>query len=64
MSAAGALSGSGCSKLTMLLVNETLKFQTLISQICQYFLLKKWEKLLHRKSFSQFFSKKYESIWL
>ena len=26
---------------TTSLVNETLKFQTLISQICQYFLLKK-----------------------
>ena len=38
--------GSGCSKLTTLLFNETLKFQTLIYQICQYFLLKKCEKLL------------------
>ena len=27
-------------------VNVSLKFQTLISQICQYFLLKKCEKLL------------------
>ena len=27
--------GPGCSKLTTSLVNETLKFQTLISQICQ-----------------------------
>ena len=33
-------SGPGCSKLTTLLVNVLLKFQTLISQICQYFLLK------------------------
>ena len=32
--------GPGCSKLTTSLVNETLKFQMLISQIC-YFLLKK-----------------------
>ena len=39
--------GPGCSKLTTSLVNETLKFQMLISQICQYFLLKKCEKLLH-----------------
>ena len=31
----------GCSKLTTLLVNVSLKFQMLISQICQYFLLKK-----------------------
>ena len=30
-------SGPGCSKLTTSLVNETLKFQTLISQICHYF---------------------------
>ena len=41
------LSGPGCSKLTTSLVNETLNFQKLISQIWQYFLLKKCEKLLH-----------------
>ena len=40
-----------------LLVNVSLKFQTLISQICQYFLSKKIEKLLHCKSFSHFFNK-------
>ena len=34
-------SGPGCSKLTTSLVNVSLKFQTLISEICQYFLLKK-----------------------
>ena len=51
-------SGPGCSKLTTSLVNETLKFQTLISQICQYFLLKKCEKLLQYKSFSHSFNKK------
>ena len=32
--------GPGCSKLTTSLVNVSLKFQTLISEICQYFLLK------------------------
>ena len=56
--------GPGCSKLMTSLVNETLKFQTLISQICQYFLLKKCEKLLHCKTFSHFFNKKYQCIWL
>ena len=46
--------GPGCSKLTTSLVNETLKFQTEISQICQYFLLKKkCEKLQKLLSFSQ-----------
>ena len=30
------ISGPGCSKLTSL-VNAALKFQTLISEICQYF---------------------------
>ena len=40
-------SGPGCSKLTTSLVNVSLKFQMLISQIHQYFLLKKCEKLLH-----------------
>ena len=57
-------SGPGCSKLTTSLVNVSLKFQTLISEICQYFLLKKCEKLLHCKSFSHFFIKKYQCIWL
>ena len=37
--------GPSCSKLTTLLVNVSLKFQMMISQICQYFLLKKCEKL-------------------
>ena len=57
-------SGPSCSKLTTSLVNETLKFQTLIFQICQYFLLKKCEKLLQCKSFSHFVNKKYQCIWL
>ena len=39
-------SGPGCSKLTTSLVNVSLKFHMLISNICQYFLLKKCEKLL------------------
>ena len=39
-------SGPGCSKRTTSLVNVSLNFQELISQICQYFLLKKFEKLL------------------
>ena len=47
----------GCSKLKTSLVNETLKFQKLISQIPQYFLLKKCVKLLQCKSFSHFFNK-------
>ena len=33
-------SGSGCSKLTTSLVKVSLKFQMLISNISQYFLLK------------------------
>ena len=49
--------GPGCSKLTMSLVNVSLKFQTLISNKYQYFWLKKCEKL-----FSYFFSKKYQCI--
>ena len=40
--------GPSCSNLTML-VNVSLNFQKLISQICQYFLLKKCEKLLKFK---------------
>ena len=36
-------SGSSCSKLTMSLVNVSLKFKTLISNtgICQYFFVEK-----------------------
>ena len=58
------ISGPGCSKLTTSLVNETLKFQTLISHICQYFFMKKCEELLQCKSFSHFFNKNYQYIWL
>ena len=50
--------GPGCSKLTTLLVNISLKFQTLATEIYQYFLLNKSEKLLHCKSFSHFLNKK------
>ena len=56
--------GPGCSKLTMSLVNVLLKFQTLITQTRQYFLLKKCEKLLQCKSFSHFFIKKYQCLRL
>ena len=38
--------GPACSKLTTSLVKVSLKFQKLLSQIRQYFLLKKCEKLL------------------
>ena len=56
--------GPGCSKLTTSLVNVSLKFQTLISQIHQYFLLKKCEKLSHCKSFSHFFQQKISVYWV
>ena len=46
-----------CSKLMTSLVNILLKFQKLISEIHQYFCLKKCEKLLHCKSFSHFLNK-------
>ena len=42
-------SGPSCSKLTTSLVNVSLKFQTLITQIHCYFLLKKCENPLHCK---------------
>ena len=57
-------SGPGCSKLTTLLDNVSLKFQKSKTEICQYFLLKKCEKLLQCKSFSHFFNKKFQCIWL
>ena len=55
-------SGPGCSKLTTSLVNVSLKFQTLISEICHYFLLKKCEKLLQCKA-SLIFSTKNFSVF-
>ena len=36
-----------------------VKISNVISQICQYFLLKKCEKLLQCKSFSHFFNKNF-----
>ena len=53
---ADKLSGPSHSKLTMSLVNVSLKFQPLILQIHCYFLLKKCENPLHCKGFSHFYS--------
>ena len=55
-----SISGPDCSKLTMSLANVSLNFLKLISQICQYFLLKKCEKLFSLI----FFNKKYQWIYL
>ena len=52
-------SGASCSKLTMSLVNDSLKFQMAILQIHSYFLLKKCENPLHYIGFSHFFNKKF-----
>ena len=52
-----------CSKLTMSLVNNWLKFQMAILQINCYFLYKKCENM-QCKGFSHFFSKKYQCIAL
>ena len=43
-------SGPSCSKVTTSLVNVSLNFQKLFSQICQYFFLKKCQKLLQAKA--------------
>ena len=56
MNCAMKTSGHGCSKLTTSLVNVSLKFQTLISNIRQYFLLKKIEKLF-QTNISEFSNK-------
>ena len=50
-------SGPSCSKLTTLLVNDSLKFTSSDMQIRWNFLLKKCEKLLQCKSYSHFFRK-------
>ena len=51
------LPGPSCSKLTMSLVNDLLKFTLNDTQICWNFLLKKCKQLLQCKSYSHFFSK-------
>ena len=50
-------SGPSCSKLMTWLVDISLKFQTLIPQICQYF-CQIW------KAFALIFPQKFQSIWL
>ena len=55
-------SGPGCSKLTMSLVNVSLKFQMLVSQICQYFLLKNVRSFCTAKA-SLIFSTKNISVF-
>ena len=47
-------SGSSYSKITTSLINKTLKFQMLISQICQHFLLKNVEVFAVQKLLSFF----------
>ena len=42
------LTGASCSKLTISLVNDSLKFQMALLQIHYYFLLKKCENPLQR----------------
>ena len=53
---------AGCSKLTTSLVNVSLNFQKLISQICQDFLLKKERSFCIAKA-SLIFSTKNFSVF-
>ena len=55
-------SGPSCSKLMPSLVNKTLKFQMLISQICQYFSLKNVRSFCGAKA-SLIFSTKNFSVY-
>ena len=55
--------GASCSKLTMSLVNDSLKFQMAILQIHCYFLLKKCENLCFAKD-SHIFSTKNNSVFV
>ena len=56
-------SGPGCSKLTTSLVNVSLKFQTLISEIWKYFLLKKCERSFCSAKASLIFSTENISVF-
>ena len=49
--------GPGCSKLTTSLVNVSLKFQTLISQTCQYICRKNLRSFCSAKAFFIFSAK-------
>ena len=51
-------SGPGCSKLTTSLVNSSLKFQTVISQICQYFFVEKMGEAFAVQKLLSFFQQK------
>ena len=55
--------GPGCSKLTTSLVNVSLKFQTLISQICQYLLFKKMREAFAVQQLLSFFQQKIISVF-
>ena len=55
--------GPGCSKLTTSLVNVSLNFQKIISQICQYFLLKKNVRRFCSAKASLIFSTKNISVF-
>ena len=55
--------GPGCSKLTTSLVNVSVKFQTVISEIRHYLLLKKYEKLLQLQKLLPFFFNKNISVF-
>ena len=50
--------GPGCSKLTASLVNISLKFQMLITELCQYVLLKKNVRSFCNAKASHIFSTK------
>ena len=56
-------SGPGYSKLTISLVNVSLKFQTLRAEIRQYVLLKNVKILLHCKKTFIIFSTKNTSVF-
>ena len=56
--------GPGCSKLTTSLVNVSLNFQKLISQICQYFLLKKLKEAFAVQQLLSFFQQKISVYWV
>ena len=55
-------SGSGCLKLTTLLVNVSLNFKNLISRICQYFYWKNVRSFCNADA-SLIFSTKYFSVF-
>ena len=56
--------GPGCSKLTMSLVNVSLKFVTFLSEIRQYVFVEKMSEVFAVQKLLTVFQHMYQCVWL